>query len=188
MLSSPAATIGQGPDAAGIGWPAAGLLRILLSWRVVAFFRTSDTCCAAPIGFPATPMWFIRRKRTWGARPPAPLDFRRHKSGVQWYLPTVSQNPYTGAVWRNGVGLCSRRKRDKGYPGSGAPMARQAPDSKRRQGPFLLLSHWTPDPCLKKSSGEAAVWPASPAQVRFSRSDIMHHSFRNSVFLPCFAG
>ena len=28
---------------------------------------------------------------------------------------------------------------DEGYPGSGAPMARQAPDSKRRQGPFVSL-------------------------------------------------
>ena len=28
---------------------------------------------------------------------------------------------------------------DEGYPGSGAPMARQAPDGKRRQGPFVSL-------------------------------------------------
>ena len=28
---------------------------------------------------------------------------------------------------------------DKGYPGSGASMARQSPDRKRRQGPFSFL-------------------------------------------------
>ena len=34
---------------------------------------------------------------------------------------------------------------DKGYPGSGAPMARQAPDSKRRPGPlsYLPIGHRT---------------------------------------------
>ena len=45
---------------------------------------------------------FIRRK---GARAFGP-GFSRHKSGVQWYVPTVCQRGYTGAAWRNGVRLC----------------------------------------------------------------------------------
>ena len=94
---------------------------------------------------------FIRLKNAPGfAR-----GFSRHKSGVQWYLPTVCQRGYTGAAWRNGVRLCARRNLTRDI---------QVPVRQWRVRPLMafvtrgrfLQSHWTPDLCLRKSRGAAA--------------------------------
>ena len=83
-------------------------------------------------------LWFIRRKRTW----------RRYAetAGILGGIGPVSNGtcswfpkpPILEPSGETESGSAGTQP-DKGYPGSGAPMARQAPDSKRRQGPFSYL-------------------------------------------------
>ena len=115
-----------------------------------------------------TEIGFIRLKNAPGfAR-----GFSRHKSGVQWYLPTIRERGHTEAAWRNGVGLCSRRNLMRDI---------QAPVRQWRVRPLIAnavrgrFSSLPLDtgPMPDKSSGEAAFWPASPAQVRFNRMNLI---------------
>jgi len=89
-------------------------------------------------------------------RGPSARDFRRHNSGVQWCLLRASHPWYLGSARRNGVGLRSRRNPTRDIRVEGVPMAHLAPGRQRDWGPSCFSRHWTPEPCLKKSRGEAA--------------------------------
>jgi hypothetical protein len=119
---------------------------------------------AAQVALVSCHLWFIRLKNAPGfAR-----GFSRHKSGVQWYLPTVGQLAYNGPVWRNGVRLCGDAT------GRGISRLRCVNGASRplmvliTRGRFLE-SHWTPDPCLKKSNGAAAYEVLVCVCARFRR-------------------
>ena len=115
-------------------------------------------------GLPRSLIWFIRLKNAPGfAR-----GFSRHKSGVQWYLRIVCRRGYTGTPGETESGSAGTQP-DKGYPGSGAPMARQAPDGFCQPGPFS----WIPlDTGLmpKKSCG-AAAFRRNNLRLRTLQSD-----------------
>ena len=124
-----------------------------------AFRGTSRGRCGVPRLIASKGISWVLLK--WGSsnsrmRGPSARDFRRHNSGVQWCLLRASHPWYLGSARRNGVGLRSRRNPTRDIRVEGVPMAHLAPGRQRDWGPSCFSRHWTPEPCLKKSRGEAA--------------------------------
>ena len=58
---------------------------------------------------------------------------------------------------------------DKGYPGQRCAKGASSPGRGDPSGVVFLPYHWTPSPCLKKSSGEASCLVRTYVRARFSR-------------------
>ena len=87
------------------------------------------------------------------------------------------------------VGLCSRRKGDKGYPDRRVCQWHLRPLAAYATGGRLLPSHWTPEPCLKKSCGASRIPAWSYVQVPIRRMNLFSSPQATaSAFIADFVG